>query len=570
MSYLVLARKYRPQTFEEVVRQEHVTKTLINSIKANRVAHAILFTGTRGAGKTTIARILAKAMNCRKGPSPIPCNECDSCKEIINGYSPDVIEIDGASNNSVDDVRELIENAKYMPSHSKFKIYIIDEIHMLSKSAFNALLKTLEEPPAHILFFFATTEPRKIPITILSRCQRHDLRRIDTPSIVKHLAFISKEEEVEISEATLNMIARQGAGSIRDSLSLLDHVISGSSGKILHETALNILVAVDRKIVFSFSQALIDSDIKKALSILNEVYLRGSDIKIFYKEILTHFRDIILISMGKPDIVDAPDSEIEIMTKSVEKKPFGMLNRIFEFLLKEEAAINFSNNSKLLIETILIRLAYVKPVMSVDKLISKLDLIYDKTQALKQEAFEYKKAKTAEPEGSLLKETPAEYNEKFDYEKRKKIKPKIEAPKPIEVPEPEEKSGGAIDVSDKEALWDAALKLIEAKSPAMASHLEGSFPSRLSENKITIEATGNKVVIDRLNLKKSLDVISKAVSEVAGKTLKAVIDGKIVNGKKNGVKKSNKKELENKALNHPLVQEAMEVFDGRIKSLKVL
>jgi DNA polymerase-3 subunit gamma/tau len=435
---------------------------------------------------------------------------------------------------------------------------------MLSKSAFNALLKTLEEPPAHILFFFATTEPRKIPITILSRCQKHDLRRIDTPSIVKHLAFISKEEEVEISEATLNMIARQGAGSIRDSLSLLDHVISGSSGKILHETALNILVAVDRKIVFSFSQALIDSDIKKALSILNEVYLRGSDIKIFYKEILTHFRDIILISMGKPDIVDAPDSEIEIMTKSVEKKPFGMLNRIFEFLLKEEAVINFSNNSKLLIETILIRLAYVKPVMSVDKLISKLDLIYDKTRALKQEAFEYQETKTAEPEGSLLQETPAGYNEKFDYENKKKIKPKIEAP------EPEEKSGGAIDISDKDALWDAALKLIEAKSPAMASHLEGSFPSRLSENKITIEATGNKVVIDRLNLKKSLDVISKAVSEVAGKTLKAVIDGKIVNGKKNGAKKSNKKELENKALNHPLVQEAMEIFDGRIKSLKVL
>ncbi len=564
MSYLVLARKYRPQTFEELVKQEHVTKTLINSIKAERVAHAILFTGTRGTGKTTIARILAKAMNCRQGPAPIPCNNCSSCKEIVKGYSPDVIEIDGASNNKVDHVRELIDNAKYMPSHSKFKIYIIDEVHMLSQSAFNALLKTLEEPPAHILFFFATTEPRKIPITILSRCQRHDLRRIDTPAIVKHLAFISEKEGVEISEETLNMIAREGAGSIRDSLSLLDHVISGSSGKVLHKTALDLLVAVDRKIVFSLSQALIDSDIKKALSILNEVYLRGSDIKIFYKEILSHFRDLILISMEKPDIVDAPASEIEIMTKIVEKKPFGMLNRIFEFLLKEAAVINFSNNPKLLIETILIRLAYVKPVMSIDKLIQKLDLIYDKTQVLKQEAFEYKKEKSAKSEDNLLKETPAEYNKKPNYENKKEDKPEIEAPKP------QVESRSAIDISSKEALWNAALKLIEEKSPAMASHLEGSFPSQLSENRIKIEATGNKVVIDRLNLKKSLDIISKAVSEIAGKKLKALIDGKIVNSKKNGAKKSNKKELENKALNHPLVQEAMEIFDGRIKGLKVL
>ncbi|MBW1650399.1 MAG: DNA polymerase III subunit gamma/tau [Deltaproteobacteria bacterium] len=548
MSYLVLARKYRPQTFEEVVKQEHVTKTLANSIKAERVAHAILFTGTRGTGKTTIARILAKAMNCKQGPAPIPCNQCRSCKEITRGYSPDVIEIDGASNNRVENIRELIDNAKYMPSHSKFKIYIIDEVHMLSASAFNALLKTLEEPPAHILFFFATTEPRKIPITILSRCQRHDLRRIDTPSIIKHLAFISEKEKIEISEESLSMIAREGSGSIRDSLSLLDHVISGCSGKVLHQTALDILVAVDRKIVFSLSEALIDSDIKKALSILNEVYLRGSDIKIFYKEILSHFRDLILISMEKSDLVDAPASEIEIMIKSIKEKPFGMLNRIFEFLLKEEAAINFSNNPKLLFETILIRLTYVKPVMSVDNLIQKLDLLYDKTQALKPEAFEYKRQKPAEPEENLLKETPAEYNEKQGYENKKET----------------------ISINSKEELWKSALKLIEKNSPATASHLEGSFPTQLSDDTIKIEASANKVVIDRLNLKKNLGIISKAVSKIAGKKLKALIDGKILNDKQNGAKNSNKKELENKALNHRLVQEAMEIFDGRLKSVKIL
>jgi DNA polymerase-3 subunit gamma/tau len=357
-----------------------------------------------------------------------------------------------------------------------------------------------------------------------------------------------EKEGIETSEETLNMIVREGAGSMRDSLSLLDHVISGSSGKVSHKTALDILVAVDRKIVFSLSQALINSDIKEALSIVNEVYLRGSDIKIFYKEILSHFRDLILISMEKPDIVDAPASEIEIMIESIKEKPFGILNRIFEFLLKEEATINFSSNPKLLFETILIRLGYVKPVMSVDNLIQKLDLLYDKTQALKPEAYECKQQKTTKLEENLLQETPAAYNEKQDYENTKET----------------------ITINSKEELWESALKLIEGDSPATASHLEGSFPTQLSDDTIKIETAANKVVIDRLNLKKNLDIISKAVSKIAGKKLKVVIDGKILNNKQNRANYSNKKKLENKALNHRLVQEAMEIFDGRLKSLKIL
>ena len=192
MSYLVLARKYRPQTFDQVVQQEHVTRTLANAISTGRVAHAILFSGPRGTGKTTVARILAKAMNCKSGPAPVPCNTCRSCREITGGRSVDVYEIDGASNNSVDQVRELRENVKYMPAHSRYKIYIIDEVHMLSTAAFNALLKTLEEPPPHVLFMFATTEPRKIPITILSRCQRHDFGLIGVDSIARHMEMICK------------------------------------------------------------------------------------------------------------------------------------------------------------------------------------------------------------------------------------------------------------------------------------------------------------------------------------------------------------------------------------------
>ena len=234
MSYLVLARKYRPQTFEQVIEQAHITRTLTNAISADRVAHAILFAGPRGTGKTTIARILAKAMNCEQGPTPVPCNACRSCDEITGGHGVDVFEIDGASNNSVDQVRELRENIKYMPAHSSFKIYIIDEVHMLSMAAFNALLKTLEEPPAHILFMFATTEPRKIPITILSRCQRHDLRRINLDAISKHMAWICRREGFEIADQSLELIAREAGGSMRDALSLLDQIMTCTRGSLTH------------------------------------------------------------------------------------------------------------------------------------------------------------------------------------------------------------------------------------------------------------------------------------------------------------------------------------------------
>jgi len=284
MSYLVLARKYRPQTFEEVVQQAHVTTTLANAILADRVAHAILFTGPRGTGKTTIARILAKAMNCIQGPLPTPCNACRSCEEITAGSSADVFEIDGASNNGVEQVRELRENIKYMPAYSKFKIYIIDEVHMLSVAAFNALLKTLEEPPEHVLFLFATTEPHKIPITIHSRCQRHDLRRIDAQALSAHMKMLCHREEREVSLESLGVIAREAGGSMRDALSLLDQVISSTSGPVAHEQLLDMLGAVDRSLLFDLADGILKKDLAGLLDILEAAYNRGTDIRRLYAE----------------------------------------------------------------------------------------------------------------------------------------------------------------------------------------------------------------------------------------------------------------------------------------------
>ncbi len=269
--YQVLARKWRPQQFDDVVGQEHVTTTLKNAIAQNRLAHAYLFVGPRGIGKTSIARIFAKALNCVKGPTATPCDECDSCREITEGRSLDVLEIDGASNNGVEQVRELRDTVRYAPARGKFKIYIIDEVHMLTTQAFNALLKTLEEPPAHVKFIFATTEPQKVLPTILSRCQRFDLRRIPASLIVKHLKEIAKKEKVAIDDEALAAIARGAEGGLRDAESTLDQLIAFCGNKIAEADVLSVfgLVAHDR--IAALTDAVLDGQTTKSLQVLKEL-----------------------------------------------------------------------------------------------------------------------------------------------------------------------------------------------------------------------------------------------------------------------------------------------------------
>jgi DNA polymerase-3 subunit gamma/tau len=305
MSYLVLARKWRPQTFDEIVGQKHISDTLSNAIRSDRVAHAFLFTGVRGVGKTTAARVLAKALNCEKGPTPKPCNKCSNCLEVTAGNCVDVLEVDGASNTGVNDVREIIENVRYQPAKSRFKIYIIDEVHMLSTSAFNALLKTLEEPPPHVKFIFATTDPHKVPHTIHSRCQRYDFRRIPARLIVERLAEIAKADGIAVSERGLYLIAREAEGSMRDAQSLFDQVIAYAGKKINDEDVAGALGLADRALLFDLAAAIIERNPAKALEVVERLHRFGYDLRRFVRELLEHVRNLPSPSSANPMIFSA-------------------------------------------------------------------------------------------------------------------------------------------------------------------------------------------------------------------------------------------------------------------------
>ena len=553
MSYLVLARKYRPQTFEQVVKQDHVTRTLTNAISADRVAHAILFSGPRGTGKTTVARILAKAMNCKEGPVQIPCNECRSCREITIGSAVDVFEIDGASNNSVDQIRELRENVKYMPAHSLYKIYIIDEVHMLSIAAFNALLKTLEEPPPHVMFIFATTEPRKIPITILSRCQRHDFRRIDVESISKHLKEICAKEGVEIAVESLGLIAREAGGSMRDGLSLLDQVMSCTKGTITHEQMIDILGVIDREILFNLSKAILRADIPEVLDILDEIYSAGHDMKKLYADLIEHFRNLLVVKMVKKTdkLVDIPSHEIDLMIDQVKEVPATFLNQLFELLFREEISILNSTQPRLAIEMVFIKMFQIKPALPIDVLIEKLD-------NLRKDIYEAK-ANSRDAENKPVFQDDGESSQTTSGE----VAGTAESIEPFPAP--------PLDLYENiDSTWVKLLSIFSEKYPSLAANLKYSSIKSLDHKRLEIEVNGNDFNINMVMKHKNRDIIKKVCSDFFGKDIKVIIAAKRIQKQDNQDKKSKADRLKQEALSHPLVTDALEIFNGTIVDVKIL
>lgn len=377
MSYQVIARKYRPQRFADVVGQEHVTDTLANAIKQNRIAHAYLFCGPRGTGKTTIARIFAKCLNCTGGPKVDFDDNDERVKEITDGRAMDVLEIDGASNNGVEQVRELRETCQYVPASGKFKIYIIDEVHMLSTAAFNALLKTLEEPPAHVKFMFATTDPEKVLATILSRCQRFDLRRIPTALIVKHLGEIATKEKVTVDQAALYAIARGADGGMRDAESTLDQLISFCGDKIEEPDVLTMFGLAAQGQILDLSHAVLAGEIHTTLHQLNDLSQKGKDLGRLLSDLLSHFRNLILFQVSKGDLslMEVSEAEAAALKEQSPLATTDALTRILEVLADAELRLRDAASKKILLEVTLLRAIEARNAMSIEAVLKQLNAL---------------------------------------------------------------------------------------------------------------------------------------------------------------------------------------------------
>jgi DNA polymerase-3 subunit gamma/tau len=381
LSYLVLARKYRPQTFQDLIGQEHVARTLANAIAQDRVAHAFLFTGVRGVGKTTSARLLAKCLNCvgadgsAKGPTATPCLACGPCKEIAAGSDIDVQEIDGASYNGVDEVRRLQEGIAFRPARDRFKIYIVDEVHMLSNAAWNAFLKTLEEPPPHVKFIFATTEVHKVPVTILSRCQRYDFKLISTPLIASRLKEVLGVENIDADPAAVAVLAREAAGSMRDGMSLLDQVIAYSGAKMSAEDVARVLGVADRAILHELATALVGGDAAAALRVVGRLAEQGFDLGHVARDILRHLRNLVVAKVcgkGAGDLLDLADEEQADVVELAASADADDLTRLFQGFSRSFDEVIKSGQPRDALEMTLVRLARRPPLLPLDELLARL------------------------------------------------------------------------------------------------------------------------------------------------------------------------------------------------------
>ena len=504
MSYQVIARKYRPQRFAEVVGQEHVTQTLANAIRQQRIAHAYLFVGPRGTGKTTIARIFAKCLNCTGGPQ-VDFSEADPrCQEISEGRSLDVLEIDGASNRGIEEIRALRDTVKFAPSSSKFKIYIIDEVHMLTKEAFNALLKTLEEPPAHVKFMFATTEPDKVLTTILSRCQRFDLRRIPVRLIGKHLAYIAGEEKVQIEEAALHAIARGADGCLRDAESTLDQLISFCGQQIVEADVLSMFGLTARHQLNDLSQAILEGDVAAALSGLNDLAKSGKDLSRLVSDLLHHFRNLLLfqVSHGNRDLLEVAETDAACLAAQAGLAPLDALTRMLEVLTDCEGRLRDTASKKTLIEVAVLKTIQARTSVDLDAVLRQLNQLRSETgDAAAASRLPAIAARPAALAGPNRPDPPAVAKPmSVPAPSRAALPPAHETPSPAVAETMQETAAPpAVNQGDQLAtLWSAAVEAVGRSSRFVRSYLAQAHPLSLDQNLLVIAFAADQA--DQLDL----------------------------------------------------------------------
>ncbi len=547
MAYQVLARKWRPQVFEEVIGQIHIARALQNAVKVRKIAHAYLFSGPRGVGKTTMARILAKTLNCVEGPTPTPCNRCASCQEITGGQSVDVLEIDGASNTGVDDVRELREMVKYVPFQGKYKVYIIDEVHMLSNPAFNALLKTLEEPPVHIVFIFATTESHKIPSTIRSRCQHFQFKRISRRDMADRLNHIATQEGIKIGEPELFLLAKGADGSMRDALGLLDQVLAYGGPHVCQEDLLTIIGVVARPQILAMVQAIQQKDASRAVAQVRELVDQGHDLRQFCHELVETVRDLLMFKITKqPEtLVECPLEEIEelkILSQGFSTEELQWLFNIFSQTYEEIKNFFYP---PFLLELVVIRAARIDPV-------EPLGTILEKVMALEKRL-----------QDSADMALPASSSSKQDTKSS---------------PQPQDLSNtgnatikeGTLENStpDISGQWQKVVQTVKAQRPYLASYLDQGVLINFTDDELIIGyPKTSSFFIELIHKEENISLITSLLKGVFNRSLKfkAILIESLPASEK--ATKGNQQTSPRATAPgdiHPVVKEALKILGGEI------
>jgi DNA polymerase-3 subunit gamma/tau len=586
MSYLVLARKWRPQRFQDLIGQDPIVQVLKNSLDQGKLAHAYVFSGPRGVGKTSTARILAKTLNCKGDPASAPCGECPSCKAIAESADIDVIEIDGASNNSVDNIRDLRERVKYAPSGGNYKVYIIDEAHMLSTSAFNALLKTLEEPPPHVIFVMATTEARKIPLTVMSRCQHLPFRRVSAKAIKERLRFIADNEEASVTEGALSLIARAADGSIRDSLTLLDQATSFSSD-VNEENIKDLLDIADTGALTDIALALLNGQREEIFRHIESLVERGTDMRAFAKDLIRFFRDMLVakVATSTEGLLELSQEERAAIDSIISDFPEEHLTLVLSEVIKAEADVRTAFSPRVSLEMSLLRVSYLNSFMDINEAISALGgdgqgaTGGQPTQRPKKDNYRISKPIKVEPPSSGTKKlsikeapSPAETKRKPATKGGQKAsagnketsgtKKTGQESTENKVAENAEGESGQKTFFTDETILKALTQRIEESDPALASKLMNARAS-LSPDTLSLTFSDTNAEICAKPFKDNPQMLEKLATDL--RALPTKIEIHIAHS----IKESNG-ELKERIKSEPAIMEALDLFDGRIVNVKKL